>query len=89
MLDPKPTPTKNPHKMPFTYILECSDKSLYTGSARNLEKRIWEHEQGLGANYTKNRRPVTLLYCEEYERIDDAFNREKQLQSWSRGKKLA
>ncbi|MES2961898.1 MAG: GIY-YIG nuclease family protein [Pseudomonadota bacterium] len=75
--------------MPYTYILECRNKSLYTGSTRNLEKRIYEHEQGLGSNYTKIRRPVKLIYYEEYERIDDAFNREKQLQTWSNKKKLA
>jgi putative endonuclease len=65
--------------MPFTYILECRDKTLYTGSTHNLEKRIWEHEQGFAANYTKTRRPVRLIYCEEYEKITEAFNREKQL----------
>lgn len=75
--------------MPFTYILECRDKTLYVGSTRSLEKRIWEHEQGIAANYTSDRRPIKLLYFEEYERIDDAFNREKQLQNWSRKKKLA
>ena len=66
--------------MPHTYILECRDNSFYTGSTRNLEKRLWEHETGIAAAYTKKRRPVRLVYCEEYERIDDAFNREKQLQ---------
>jgi putative endonuclease len=75
--------------MPFTYILQCQDQSLYVGSTRNLEKRIWEHEQGIAANYTTERRPVKLIYYEEYDRIDDAFNREKQIQSWSRKKKLA
>ncbi len=75
--------------MPFTYILECSDKTFYTGSARDLEIRLIEHQTGVGANYTKKRRPVTLVYWEEYDRIDDAFYREKQIQNWSRAKKLA
>jgi putative endonuclease len=75
--------------MAFTYILECCDKTLYVGSTRSLEKRIWEHEQGFGAIYTKKRRPIKLVYLEEYKRIDEAFNREKQLQGWSAKKKLA
>jgi putative endonuclease len=46
-------------------------------------------EEGRAANYTKNRRPVKLVYYEEYSRIDDAFYREKQVQRWSRAKKEA
>lgn len=71
------------------YILECSDGSFYTGSTKNLEKRLWEHNNGVGANYTKKRIPVELIYLEEYTRIDEAFYREKQVQGWSRKKKLA
>ncbi|MBN2411523.1 GIY-YIG nuclease family protein [candidate division KSB1 bacterium] len=75
--------------MPFTYILECSDKSFYTGSTRDLETRLIQHQSGEGANYTKKRLPVTLVYWEEYDRIDDAYYREKQIQRWSHAKKLA
>jgi len=71
------------------YILECSDASFYTGSTKDLEKRLWEHKNGVGANYTKSRLPVELMYFEEYKRIDVAFYREKQVQGWSRKKKLA
>jgi len=73
----------------WMYILECSDGSYYTGSTNNMERRFVQHQQGEGANYTKNRRPVKLLYCEEFERIDDAFYREKQVQGWNRVKKKA
>lgn len=73
----------------FTYILECADGSFYTGSTKNLEKRLSEHKIGIGANYTKTRLPVELVYYEEYSRIDEAFYREKQIQGWSRRKKLA
>jgi putative endonuclease len=75
--------------MPYMYILECIDGSYYTGSTWNIEQRVWEHQKGLGANYTKHRLPVKLVYYEEYKRIDDAFYREKQVQGWSRKKKLA
>jgi putative endonuclease len=71
------------------YILECADGSYYTGSTWNLERRLWEHQNGLGANHTARNLPVKLVYCEETDRIDDAFYREKQVQGWSRKKKEA
>ena len=71
------------------YILECCDGTYYTGSTKFLEKRFWEHQNSIGANYTKKRLPVKLVYFEEYERIDEAFYREKQLQGWSHAKKRA
>ena len=45
----------------FMYILECSDASFYTGSTKDLEKRLWEHKNGVGVNYTKSRLPVELM----------------------------
>jgi putative endonuclease len=75
--------------MPFMYILECANGSFYTGSTWNLEKRLWDHQTGQGAIYTKSRLPVKLVYCEEYKRIDEAYFREKQIQGWSRRKKKA
>jgi len=75
--------------MPHMYILECADGSYYTGSTWNLEKRLWEHQNGEGANHTKKRLPVKLVYCEYYDRVEDAFNREKQIQGWGRKKKRA
>jgi putative endonuclease len=71
------------------YILKCSDESYYTGSTRNLSKRISEHNSGSAANYTRRRLPVVLVYFEYFERIEDAFNREKQVQKWSAAKKEA
>ena len=67
--------------------MECSDGSYYTGSTVDLEKRINNHQDGRGANHTKKRLPVKLVYVEEYLRIDSAFYREKQIQGWSRAKK--
>lgn len=71
------------------YILECSDGSYYTGSTTNLELRLAQHQAGEGANHTKKRLPVKLVYYEEFDRIDEAFYREKQVQGWSRKKKEA
>ncbi len=73
----------------YMYILECSDKTYYTGSTINLEKRLEEHNAGEGANYTARRLPVKLLYFEEFEHVALAFYREKQIQGWSRAKKEA
>jgi putative endonuclease len=75
--------------MPYMYILECSDGSYYTGSTWHLKQRIAEHSSGMGANYTKKHLPVKLVYAEEYNRIDEAFYREKQIQGWSKRKKQA
>jgi putative endonuclease len=73
----------------YMYILECVDRTYYTGSTKNIEKRFWEHQNMQGANYTKKKRPVILVYCEEFQRIDEAFTREKQVQGWSHEKKKA
>ena len=73
----------------YMYILLCSDGTYYTGSTNNLERRLEQHQNGEGANHTKKRLPVSLLYYEEYQRIDEAFYREKQVQGWSRKKKEA
>jgi putative endonuclease len=75
--------------MAYMYIVECSDGTFYTGSTIDLEKRLSEHNNALGSNYTKKRIPVKLVYYEEFPRIDDAFYREKQIQGWSRKKKKA
>ncbi len=73
----------------WVYILQCSDNSYYTGSTNNLDVRLAQHQNGEGANYTKKRLPVKLVFSQEYERVDDAFYVEKQVQGWSRKKKQA
>ncbi|WP_194384123.1 GIY-YIG nuclease family protein [Microbacterium luteum] len=75
--------------MPYMYILECADRSFYVGSTRDLDLRVAQHNFGEGAEYTFHRRPVRLVYFEEYERMDDAFLREKQVQGWGRAKRIA
>ena len=75
-------------KKGFVYILECSDGTYYTGSTKDLELRLNQHQNGIGAKYTARRLPVTLIYFEEFSTISEAFYREKQIQGWSRKKKL-
>ncbi len=73
----------------YMYILKCADGSYYTGSTKNLERRLVQHQSGKGANHTRKHLPVELVYNEEYPRIDTAFYREKQIQGWSHKKKEA
>ena len=75
--------------MPYMYILRCVDDSYYTGSTLHIEKRLQEHNAGVGSNYTSKRVPVEMVYYEFYEKVSDAFYREKQVQGWSRKKKEA
>ncbi len=71
------------------YILICGNGSYYTGSTKNLDLRMQEHQLGEGSNFTRKHLPVKLVYFEEFDRIDEAFEREKQIQKWSRAKKEA
>ena len=71
------------------YILKCKDNSYYVGSTVDLARRVEQHKHGEGAEYTKHRLPVELVYFEECENIKDAFLREKQVQGWSRKKREA
>ena len=73
----------------FIYILLCADGSFYTGSTNDLERRMVEHQNGEGANHTRKRLPVELVYTEEFDRIDEAYYRERQIHGWSRDKKIA
>lgn len=73
----------------YVYIVKCKDESLYTGYAKNVEQRVEKHNKGLGAKYTKVRRPVVLVYQEVYETKSEALKREYQIKQYSRNKKLA
>jgi len=77
--------------MPYlAYILECADGSLYVGCTNNLEKRIKQHNNSKsGAHYTKIRRPVILKYWEEFKTLKKARQREAEIKSWRRKRKLA
>lgn len=81
------------HGMPWVYILECADGSFYTGSTalEHVEGRVWQHnsDDRAAANYTRSRRPVSLAFAQHFDRVDEAFAREKQIQRWSHTKKRA
>ena len=73
--------------MNYTYIVRCSDGSLYTGWTNDLEKRIKAHNEGKGAKYTKSRRPVELVYYEAFEKKEEAMSREWAIKQMSREEK--
>ena len=72
------------------YILLCSDGSYYVGITRRpVDERVTEQAQGLMPGYTFTRRPVKLIFSEDYERIVDAIAAERRIKGWSRAKKEA
>lgn len=73
----------------WVYILRCADDSYYTGHTENLEKRIAEHQTGEIEGYTHTRRPVELVFSEEFPSREEALTRERQVKGWSRKKKEA
>ena len=85
----KETDKQNQHQGNYTYIVKCSDETLYTGWTNNLKKRLEAHNSGKGAKYTKNRRPVELVYFEEYDTKQEAMKREYAIKQLTRKEKLA
>jgi putative endonuclease len=74
----------------FVYIVECNDKSYYTGVTNDLDRRLWEHNNDFNPlSYTFKRRPVILKYFQRFQDINQAIEFEKQIKGWSRKKKEA
>ena len=71
------------------YIVECADKTLYTGSTKLLGRRAMEHNlSARGAKYTSRKRPVKLVYYETFATLKEALRREYEIKSWKRWQKL-
>lgn len=82
--------TARPVMSAYVYIPRCADGSYYVGSTRtDLERRLAEHDAGMFGGYTASRRPVRLVYHQEFLRIEDAVAAERQMKGWSRAKKEA
>jgi putative endonuclease len=74
----------------WLYILLCADGSYYVGTTRgDLERRFAEHQSGAFGGYTARRRPVTLVYYQQFQRITYAIAAERQVKGWRREKKEA
>jgi putative endonuclease len=74
--------------MYFVYIIECADKSLYTGITTDLMRRLSEHKNGIGSHYTRSRGVVKIVYSEKHSTRSLAQKREAEIKSWPRAKKL-
>lgn len=74
--------------MYFVYILECADKSLYTGITNNLQRRFDQHKNGEGGHYTSSKKVIKIVYTETYPDRASALKREAQIKGWTRHKKL-
>ncbi len=77
--------------MYYLYLIRCSDNSLYCGQTSNLQRRIQEHnfDKSKSAKYLRAKKPVKLVYFEEYPTLQEAMQRERQIKSWTRTKKEA
>jgi predicted GIY-YIG superfamily endonuclease len=73
----------------WVYLLRCADGSYYAGHTENLEGRLWQHQQGIGCDWTKRRRPVELVWCDAAPSRDDALAFEQRIKGWTRAKKEA
>ena len=74
----------------YVYLLRCADRSYYVGSTRGtLEQRVGEHNAGTFGGHTATRRPVELVWSQDFDRITDAIAAERRLKGWSRAKKEA
>lgn len=76
-------------ELAYTYIVRCADDTLYVGHTENLDVREQTHNDGKGAKYTASRRPVRMVYAEQFVTVESAIARERQLKRWGRGKKEA
>lgn len=74
--------------MPFVYILRCRDDSLYTGIAKNVERRLRQHSAGKGARYTASRLPVRLAWVSEVPTWAEAMREERRIKRLPRAAKL-
>ncbi|WP_230398680.1 GIY-YIG nuclease family protein [Novisyntrophococcus fermenticellae] len=76
------------NKKSYTYILRCSDDTLYTGWTTDIQKRLNAHNSGKGARYTRPRRPVSLVYYEVFQTREEAMQREWEIKHLTRQEKL-
>jgi len=71
----------------YVYVLRCADISLYVGETSDLRAREQQHNDGQGGRYTAKRRPVHIVYAEQYSSRQDALRRERQIKRWTSQKK--
>ena len=75
-------------KFYYVYILECKDRTLYTGYTTDIERRVSEHNRGTGAKYTRGRAPCTLVYYKRYHSRSEAMKEEYRIKQLSKKEKI-
>ncbi len=75
--------------MYHVYVIECADKTLYTGITTDIERRFKEHSSGKGGAYTRSKKVKKVLYTEQCKTRSEALKREAEIKGWRRDKKLA
>ena len=73
----------------FVYLIQCEDKSLYTGITTDLKRRYKEHQNKIGGSYTRAHKVKSLLFSERHPNRSEALKREAEIKSWKREKKVA
>ena len=73
----------------YVYLLRCCEGSYYAGHTEDLESRLWQHQQGIGCDWPRSRRPVELVWCESAPTRDEALAFERRIKGWTRAKKEA
>ena len=74
--------------MYFVYLIECDDRSIYTGITTDVQRRFNEHKSKKGGHYTSSKQVVRILHTEHYKTRGEALKRELQIKGWTRAKKL-
>lgn len=74
--------------MYFVYLLQCKDKSIYTGITTDVERRFQEHKDGIGSNYTRSHKAVKIIHIEKYKDRSSASKRESEIKKMNRVQKL-
>ncbi|MBT3048567.1 MAG: GIY-YIG nuclease family protein [Candidatus Thiodiazotropha sp.] len=78
----------NPSRFWTVYMVRCADRTIYTGIAKDLGRRVAEHNSGSGAKYTRGRAPVELVFAEDLNSHGEALRREYEIKQMSRARKL-
>lgn len=75
--------------MYYVYLIECEDKTIYTGITTDIQRRFKEHDSGKGGAYTRSKKVKKILHAEQFETRSQAQKREAEIKGWSRSKKLS
>ena len=73
----------------YVYILSSRSRNLYTGVTNDIFRRVWQHREGRGSEFTRRYRIHRLVYFERFDSVNSAIAREKQIKAWTRAKRIA